>query len=55
MPTYVLVHGCFHDGSSRARVIERLEWHGVRAFGPTVAGTDLGSRRTSPMQNRPDR
>jgi pimeloyl-ACP methyl ester carboxylesterase len=42
MPTYVLVHGCFHDGSSWARVIERLEWHGVRAFGPTVAGHGFG-------------
>jgi pimeloyl-ACP methyl ester carboxylesterase len=42
MPTYVLVHGCFHEGSSWARVIERLEWHGVRAFGPTVAGHGFG-------------
>jgi DNA-binding CsgD family transcriptional regulator len=40
--TFVLIHGSWHDGSAWNKVIERLNRHGHRAFGPTVAGHGKG-------------
>jgi pimeloyl-ACP methyl ester carboxylesterase len=40
--TFVLIHGFWHDGAAWSRVIERLEYQGHRAFGPTVAGHGRG-------------
>jgi pimeloyl-ACP methyl ester carboxylesterase len=40
--TFVLVHGAWHDGSAWDQVIKRLEHHGHRAFGPTIAGHGKG-------------
>jgi pimeloyl-ACP methyl ester carboxylesterase len=45
MSTFVLVHGSWHEGSAWNRVINRLEQHGHRAFGPTVAGHGKGACR----------
>jgi hypothetical protein len=36
--TFVLIHGSWHDGSAWRDIIRRLESHGHKAFGPTVAG-----------------
>jgi pimeloyl-ACP methyl ester carboxylesterase len=42
MSTFVLIHGACHDGSAWSRVIDRLEYEGHKAFGPTVAGHGKG-------------
>lgn len=42
MPTYVLVHGAWHDGSAWEPVIKHLESNGHKAYGPTVAGHGKG-------------
>jgi pimeloyl-ACP methyl ester carboxylesterase len=42
MPTFVLVHGSWHDGSSWNAVIQHLEAKGHQAFAPTTAGHSQG-------------
>lgn len=52
MSTFVLVHGSWHDGSAWNAVIKRLEQHGHKAFGPTVAGHGKGvSKQVSHAQS----
>jgi esterase/lipase len=42
MSTFVLVHGSWHDGSTRIAVIKHLEAKGHQAFAPTVKGHGKG-------------
>lgn len=45
MPTVVLVHGSWHDGSCWSAVQEHLAASGVRSVAPTLAGHGRGSSR----------
>jgi hypothetical protein len=42
-----LIHGSWHEGSAWNKVIERLNRHGHRAFGPTVVVPPAFSRPLS--------
>jgi pimeloyl-ACP methyl ester carboxylesterase len=46
MPTFVLVHGSWRDGSSWKAVIQHLEAEGHQAFVPTIAGHSQGVNKT---------
>src|SRR5262249_60565661 len=37
-PTFLLVHGSWHDGGCWSAVAERLSDHGFRSLTPTLAG-----------------
>ena len=45
LPTIVLVHGSWHDGSCWSALQDRLDASGVRSVAPTLAGHELGGSR----------
>jgi pimeloyl-ACP methyl ester carboxylesterase len=45
LPTFVLVHGAWHDGSAWRHTIQHLEAAGHRTFAPTIAGNGKGAAR----------
>ena len=45
MPTFVLVHGAWHDGSAWHDTAHHLETKGHKTFAPTIAGNGKAADR----------